>query len=165
MTASSKGILGCLLALATSSAASAQDISTLAKVSAGTAAITAAVVLLHGHSSTSSTFSTSSTDPSTPDGAKAFTGSDIGRGGNTSGATFAGYGNNPPNNSGGSNVSAPLAPGGAAGLSNASSGYFGTDGSVFTFAEPPPSIIFVIVDTTATLATGSMSTSSTGTGP
>jgi hypothetical protein len=140
-------IFGFLLVLATSSAASAQDVSTVGKVSLGTAAITAGVVLLHGHDSPSSTSSTGN--------ANAFTGSDIGRGGHTNGGTFSGAGNN------------TLAPGGAAGIQTASSGSY--DGGAFldvVFGSSTFPIITILTCATSTLATTtSSSTASTGTSP
>jgi hypothetical protein len=164
----SKTIFGCLFGLATSSAAYAQDLSTVAKVSAGTAAITAAVVLLHGHSNASSASSTDGASLSSDGSANSFTGSDIGRGGNTSSASFAGYGNTPSINGGGSSGSGPLAPGGAAGVQTAStsSGSFdGSASSVFTLVYGPSPIITILTCATATLATTSTSISSTGTTP
>ncbi|HEY2009026.1 MAG TPA: hypothetical protein VGH23_08565 [Rhizomicrobium sp.] len=168
MTTLSKRLFGCLLVLATSSAADAQDASSVAKVSAGTAAITAAVVLLHGNGSTSSTSSTEGVNAfSSTEGVNAFTGSDIGRGGNASGATFAGYGNNPPNNSGAPAGSGPLAPGGAAGIQTAGNGssYESSgDSSFFLYANPGLDIT-IVTSAIATLSTGSTSTASTGTSP
>jgi hypothetical protein len=156
VTTFSKMIFGCLIGFATSSAAYAQDISTVAQVSVGTAAITAGVVLLHGDDSAPSTSST--------EGVNSFTGSDIGRGSETSSASFAGYGDNA--GVGATSGNGPLAPGGAAGIQTASNS--SSDDSIFAVfgsgSQLAPIITFLTC-ATSTLATSSGSTSSTGTSP
>jgi hypothetical protein len=138
VTAQNNLILSCLLALASVGAANGQDISTVAKVSAGTAAITAAVVLLHGHSSAPTTSSTSSAN-SPANSSNSITAVDIGRGGNNA-ATFAGYGNN-GSTGGATNGNGPLASGGAAGIQTAAGGL---SSSLYKVANDGPAIIFRI---------------------
>jgi hypothetical protein len=144
VTVFSKLIVGSLIGAASLGAARAQDVSTVGKVSVGTLAITAGVILLHEDRKEPSASSTDAMDRDNT--------LDIGRGGASN------------SNSGGgaSSGSGPLAPDGAAGLGTAESGSFEGDGSVFTLANAVSAIVTVLTCATSTSATGTISISSTG---